>query len=145
MAKYPGLPGLSVVDVSDPANPTEAGFLDIFKSPSSLDVAGNYAYVADRLDGLYVVDISDPARPAEVSFFAIYGAEKVATSPGFAYVTTGYCECDLQVVNLTDPEYPVAAGAAITKSQPEAGRRPVRQAWLFLTAMFIWPAVDCTS
>jgi hypothetical protein len=56
--------GLRIVDVTDPANPTEAGF--VRRSSSAIAVAGDYAYIS-VWDGLVIVDISHPASPTEIA------------------------------------------------------------------------------
>jgi hypothetical protein len=42
-----GLSGLSIVNISDPAAPTEVGFYDTPGYANGVAVSGNYAYVAD--------------------------------------------------------------------------------------------------
>ena len=58
--------GLRILDVSDPAAPSELGSL---RTDDAHDVAvqKGIAYVADGNSGLRVVDVSDPAHPAAVS------------------------------------------------------------------------------
>ena len=55
--------GLRIIDISNPAAPTEAGFYDTPGDARGVAVAGNYAYVADGKGGLRMIDISNPAAP----------------------------------------------------------------------------------
>jgi len=64
---------LTVIDVSTPSNPTQAGYLTGAGSPTFLDgpvsvcVNGNYAYVACYYDdGFLIYDISDPSSITRV-------------------------------------------------------------------------------
>lgn len=60
--------GLWVVDVSDPTNPTQAGFYQMGET-YGVAVSGNYAYIGAEDEGLRVLDVSDPANPTEVGFY----------------------------------------------------------------------------
>ena len=55
--------GLRIIDVSNPAIPTEVGFYDTPGSAAGVAVAGNYAYVADGGGGLVIL------RYLELRFF----------------------------------------------------------------------------
>ncbi|OGS19110.1 MAG: hypothetical protein A2219_01555 [Elusimicrobia bacterium RIFOXYA2_FULL_50_26] len=61
--------GLVIIDVSDPANPAEAGFLDTPEYAYDVYAIGCYAYVADRDSGLRVINISNPASPVESGYY----------------------------------------------------------------------------
>ena len=79
--------GLQVVDVSNPARPTEVGFCDTPRSAHDVAVAGSYVYVAGVVAGLRVVDVSDPARPTEVGFYGTQGLSMgVAATGRYAYL-----------------------------------------------------------
>lgn len=59
-----GFGGLYIFDVSDSANPTFLGRLDIPGEANGVWVAGSHAYVADHWTGLLVIDVADPSKPA---------------------------------------------------------------------------------
>jgi hypothetical protein len=61
--------GLLIIDVSDPANPIEAGYFDPPVWAQYVALAGNYAYIIDGDNILYIVDISNPTNPIEVGLF----------------------------------------------------------------------------
>ncbi|MCP4153571.1 MAG: hypothetical protein GY757_37935 [bacterium] len=108
--------GLGIVDVSEPAAPALRGNFDRSGSLADLQIAGNYAYMADS-DGLRVLDIATPS-PGQVGNYttgqsiiavAVDGnyACLVGTSPGQhgpAYSST------LNIVDITAPSAPTLAG-----------------------------------
>src|SRR4051812_37993631 len=56
-----GPAGLTVINVSNPANPQTVGGYDTSGTAYGVAVSGNYAYVADYVSGLEVIDVSNPA------------------------------------------------------------------------------------
>jgi len=81
--------GLRVVDVSNPASPTEIGFYDTPGWARGVAVSGSTAYVADY-DGLRVVDVADPATPVGRGIYVTPGnANGVAVAGNTAYVADG--------------------------------------------------------
>jgi len=99
--------GLRVVDVSDPAAPTEVGSYDPPGRARAVAVQGNYAYVAYDQRGLRIVDVSDPAAPAEVGFYDRLSAQAVAVAGDYAYVTDLW---GLHIVDVSDPTAPTKVG-----------------------------------
>jgi hypothetical protein len=78
---------LRIVDVSNPAAPTEAGFFDTPRYAWGVAMAEERAYVADGWAGLRIVDVSDPAAPSEAGFYDTPGyAYAVAVTGDYAYV-----------------------------------------------------------
>jgi len=53
-----GSGGLRVVDVSDPAHPTEVGFYATPGDARDVAVAGDYIYVADFVGGLVILRLA---------------------------------------------------------------------------------------
>ena len=79
--------GLRIIDISNPATPTEAGFYDTPGTAYGVAVSGSYAYVADGTSGLRILDVSNPAAPTEAGFYDTPGtARGVAVSGSYAYV-----------------------------------------------------------
>ncbi len=103
---------LIVLDVSDPANPTEAGSTTPFPYVvEDIVVSGTLAYVAAGGAGLCVVDVSDPADPVELGDWDSSGyAEGVAAAGTTVYLADG--PYGLRVVDASDPAYPRPVGAA---------------------------------
>ena len=61
------LSGLRVIDVSNPALPSEVGSIDTPGTARSVSVVGGLAYVADGAEGFRVIDVSNPAVPVEIA------------------------------------------------------------------------------
>ena len=108
--------GLRIVNVIDPAHPTEVGFYDTPGYAHGVVVAGTYAYVADYHGGLRIVNVSDPAHPVEVGFYDTPGyADGVAVAGTYAYVADE--EEGLRIVNVADPAHPAEVGFCDTPGQ----------------------------
>ena len=79
--------GLHIIDISDPADPTEVGFVGIAKWARAVAKVGDYAYVAASEGGLRIIDVSVPSTPVEVGFFDTSGyAYDVAVDGSFAFL-----------------------------------------------------------
>ncbi len=74
--------GLHIINVSNPAAPTETGSYDTQGDAEGVAVTGNYAYVADWYSGLRIVDVSNPAAPTETGFYDTPGCAKDVTVAG---------------------------------------------------------------
>jgi uncharacterized repeat protein (TIGR01451 family) len=87
--------GLHIVDLTSPAAPTEVGYLQTRGELWSVEVVGNYAYLAGTTiagagGGLYIVDITDPAAPRQVSYYAdLQFGWPLAVGGSYAYASTG--------------------------------------------------------
>jgi hypothetical protein len=93
-----------VVDVSDPAAPTEVGVYDTPGGALGVAVAGDYIYVAGGSVGLRVVDISNPAAPTEAGFYDTPGyAGDVAVVGDYAYMADGFA--GLTILRFTPPVF----------------------------------------
>ncbi len=76
---------------------------------NNVDVAGDYAYVADGSAGLVIVSVADRTKPAIVATHATTGAANdVVVSNGYAYVADG--GGGLRIVNVSKPTAPTLAG-----------------------------------
>jgi hypothetical protein len=97
--------GLRALDVSDPAQPVEIGFLPTGGAIVDVELAGSTAYLADFSNGLRIVNISDPAHPQVLGNLATPAPpDDVAIQGNYAYVAcwTG----GLRVVDISDPAHP---------------------------------------
>ena len=123
--------GIQIVNVTDPDNPAAAGSLGdgtqtILNGPRSVDVfmigGSTYAAVAaesNSNNGLQIVDVTDPDNPAAAGNLGddtstlLLGARGVDTfqigTNTYAAVTSNR-EHGLQIVDVTDPDSPTAAG-----------------------------------
>lgn len=99
--------GLSVIDVSNPAQPQVVTNLNLGYI-SSLEIAGHYAYAVGS--GLNIIDISQPAQPAVVGSVSPVCYPQAASVVGnYAYVV-GRCSGNLAVVDISNPTNPVVLG-----------------------------------
>lgn len=104
---------LCVVDVSNPANPTQVAVAQIDESWSyrtGIAAKGNLCYLALHNLGLLIYDISSPTGPSLVGRYTdtlIYATD-VALDGNYAIVTSsGY---GLHVINVTSPVTPTLYG-----------------------------------
>ena len=118
--------GLQLVDITNPANPMEAGQL---RDDSTMEHArgvaafessgGAYAAVASGSGGLQIVDITNPDSPAAAGYLDIASlpfsnANEVAvleTDAGIYAILTFGDDGGIQLVNITDPASPAAVGS----------------------------------
>lgn len=112
--------GLSVVDISDPLNPSLVHHLEIaIDDDAQVFISGNYAYIAASNNGLLVIDISTPASPSHVSTFTNGNSlVDVYVSGNYAYVLDQTTN-QLRVVDVSDPTNPIE-GSSIEILNPIA-------------------------
>jgi hypothetical protein len=105
--------GLRVVDISNPASPTEIGAWDSRGYSGGVAVTGTTVYLADGPYGLRVVDVSKPSQPIEVgSAYSMNYAFKVAVQGHHAYVAAA--GAGLLIADVADPRHPVEVGSLAT-------------------------------
>lgn len=80
----------SVLDITDPANPTSLGGYSTPGTALQIAPVGDRAFVADVTGGLQVMDITDPANPALVESYPTPGqANGVAVDGDYAFIADG--------------------------------------------------------
>jgi len=105
--------GMSIVDVSDPANPSILGTYNSPGAATGVAVSGPIAYLADGESGLQVVDVSDTANPRRIGGFNTPGyATRVAVKDTHAFVADG--SRGLEILDISDPTLPVRIGQLST-------------------------------
>lgn len=104
-----GTLGVLVIDISDPANPTQIG---VYGNRYAYDivVSGNYAYVLTYFDnGLAIIDISNSSMPFEAGFMNLPGIPQgIFLSGNYVYVADG--SSGLRIIDISDPTNPTEAG-----------------------------------
>ena len=101
--------GLRIINIANPALPSEVGFCETPGSSYGVAVTGSYAYVADIGSGLRIINISNPALPSEVGFFETSDAAVgVAVSGSYAYV--GDDTGGLRIISISNPALPSEVG-----------------------------------
>ena len=114
-----GASGLSLVDVTDPANPHLLGTCNVGGAATNSYIVGNYIYVAvaGGTNGLQIVDISSPANPIVVAGVTNFSsASSVWVAGNDSYV--GDAANGLNVIDVSNPAHPLwitncPTGAAI--------------------------------
>jgi hypothetical protein len=107
-----GTGGMRIINVSDPANPVEAGFF--FSAPVS-DVGLEYpfAYLACSSGGLEIVTVANPSTPQSVGVVSTAWPYLVAVSGSYAYTVEAPSSTfhGLRIFSLSDPANPVQVGS----------------------------------
>jgi len=79
--------GLRIIDVSDPAHPTEVGLCNTPGFGWRVTAVGDYAYLAAFHGGLRVIDVSDPTNPTEIGYYETLGyAVDVVMAESYTYI-----------------------------------------------------------
>jgi hypothetical protein len=103
-----GSSGLRIINITNPAAPTLAGFFDTPGYSYGVAVRGNYAYVADG-SSLRIIDVTNPAAPTQVGYWVTPGsAENVAVRGNYAYVVNE--SSGLRIIDITYPAEPAEVG-----------------------------------
>ncbi|PKK84678.1 MAG: hypothetical protein CVT49_02320 [candidate division Zixibacteria bacterium HGW-Zixibacteria-1] len=93
--------GLTVLDISDPANPVVMGN-DGISNIVDLAVQGNYAYVAQTYNGFRICDITDPSNPHIISNYRAPGyVWDVSVKGDYAFAAAD--TSGLQICDISDP------------------------------------------
>lgn len=124
--------GLSIVDLSDPTNPTLA-WSDTFAAGDSeaLALQGNLLYVAAEGGGLQIVDVTTPTAPDVKPPFSLSDeAQDVAVLGNYAYVADRNGDGFL-VIDVTDPNAPVRRGDVVAPGGEEARGVAVQGTWAY--------------
>jgi len=117
LIRWNGNPDFIVFNISDPANPTISGSLDIPNTARNIAVSGDYAYIACSSNNgeLQMVDISNPSSPGIVSELDLSGngdVYGVYVSENTAYVTRESGSNPIfAIVDVSNPESPVLTGS----------------------------------
>lgn len=84
----------------------------------AVDVAGDYAYIADRDGGLQIFNISDPSNPFHVGSFDFNQqgiAQGIDVVGNLAFLAVG--EAGLQILDISDPTTPTFVGSIATPAR----------------------------
>ena len=98
-----GNTGLSILDISDPAHPTETGSWFQQGDIRGVAVASEKVYVVDDQYGLYVLDATTPSDPVQVGSIEFLHGRAVAVEGEYAYIAGVYF---LEIIDISDPASP---------------------------------------
>ena len=105
-----GAAGLRVVDVSNPAHPTEVSHADGLAY--DIAVSGTHVYLA--AGDLRIYDVANPAAPVQIGSWSggEHSVTRVVAAGEFAYVAgpTDLILAGVSIVRVSDPTHPVAVG-----------------------------------
>ncbi|MCG3220277.1 MAG: hypothetical protein H7641_02760, partial [Candidatus Heimdallarchaeota archaeon] len=103
--------GLSVIDVTDPTNPSRIGFRDTPGITTNLALVDDYALLADSSNGLVVMDIANPTNPTIKATYStgISSAINIMVQGNLAFVVD--FDNGIIVVDITDPTTPSYVGS----------------------------------
>jgi len=110
------VPGLSIVDISSPANPQEIGFCSIPDYALDVYVIEDYAYVVASDAGLRVINVSDPTNPYEIGFCDTFCDSSDPMNTTWAiYVAGNYAyvsawNAGLRIIDISNPSNPYEVG-----------------------------------
>ena len=125
-----GNSGLSIINLTNPAQPQPASVIDTPGFASDVVVSGTYAYVADGSNGLVIVNVNSPLSPQIVGRRATAGnASGVVVIGRYAYVADGYAG-----VTMIDVLTPTAPTLVSTTNTPGyAGNITTNGRYLYVT------------
>lgn len=98
---------VSVVDISNPANPVLKGSIQMPGTVWELTPFGNYVFVAAGDDGIRVVDVSNPDAPAEVAVFTAPSVLDITIQGHYAYFAAADWQGGFGILDISDPENPL--------------------------------------
>jgi hypothetical protein len=128
--------GLRTVDISEPSTPTLMGHYQTPKSVTTLDIKGNYAYLAVNHTGLHIVNVSDPSAPVYVGDVETDGVPTGIFLQGdYAYVV--YLQTGLKIFNIGTPSAPYLAATYdyIDQSGWDGTKVYVRGGYIYVTSL----------
>lgn len=107
--------GLSIVDVSDPANPQPVSLFNTAGIANDVKVSSGYAYVADSYNGMLILNVNDPAAPVYSSKYTGSG-QILGVSVNNNNVFTADNTYGIENVNVSSPNSPTQQGFIQTNS-----------------------------
>ena len=100
---------VTIVDISDLANPLFVGSSEMERDAADIEVSGKYAYVADAENGLVILNISNPTIPTIVGHFDTSAAWGIALFENYVLISDGLD--GIIAIDVSDPINPILAGS----------------------------------
>ncbi|MBZ0265989.1 hypothetical protein K8I28_15125 [bacterium] len=101
--------GLKLLDVSNPAQPSQIGSCLLEGNAVKVDVNNSIAYVAARAGGLRIISCLDPNDPNEIAFLQ-FGADVFDVKVHDNLVFIAAAEVGVKIINIEDPQFPTLIG-----------------------------------
>jgi len=149
------LPGISIISIADPAQPTEVGFAPTYFQPVDLAVQWPYAFVLGSqigMSGFWVFDVRIPWTPIRVGTWDDLSGNhpsSIEVAGDFAYVgrrpcpwSTPMCHSSIQAVNIRNPMNPTESG---TTRAPSPRSPAIRDGFLYGMTGTGLEIVDCRN
>lgn len=103
-----GPEGLRLVDISDPTHPVLLNVVSLQGLLVDVATADGYVYANNTNGGLFVIDGKNPTTPLRAGRYQAPGPVKDVTVVGHkAYVTAGWGEDELHILDVSDVAYAV--------------------------------------
>jgi hypothetical protein len=99
---------MKILDITNPIAPIQISSYPVSNGVKSIDIDGNYAYLACPFLGLRIVDIANPANPVTKGTFSLNNAVSVSVSGDYAYVAD--ILNGIYVINVSNHTSPQQAG-----------------------------------
>lgn len=107
---------LTILDVTNPANPQKVSGVNLPGNATAKDIAiaGNHAYLTTNNnpsgEEFYVIDITDPLHPVSTPVSNLElgaDANAISVSGNFAYIGTSDDSKEIQIVDISNPASPI--------------------------------------
>lgn len=111
LSTYPYVDTLTILDLSDPRNPTPLGkFSQFHAHTDGIFVLGNYVYAATRGQGMKFYDVTEPSNPRLISQIGSWNINQIVVQNRVAYLAC-WDGPVLRTVDVSDPSNPVLLGS----------------------------------
>lgn len=97
--------GLSVIDISDPLNPSEIGSLSssVIKNGYGAAVGSGYVFITALTGNIHAVDLSDPTDPREVSRLSVGKPRKPTVYGDTLFASSAKGVANFYAIDISDP------------------------------------------
>ena len=137
---------LVVLDISDPANPSVAGELDVGEVAYCEEVvlADGRVLLADTNSSLRVVDVSNPAAPAQLGLLIAPGISYDAALTGSMAVVVD-TSIGLRTIDVSDPTSPVVLATETIQDRPASVALSGGNALVGASGIYIYDLANPTA
>ncbi|MFP4460527.1 MAG: T9SS type A sorting domain-containing protein [Candidatus Zixiibacteriota bacterium] len=99
---------LHILDISDPEAPYEISSVTTSSAAFEIELSGDYAFLAQKLEGIAIINISDPYEPYAVATYSNRSHSVDITAEGISiigdtvYIADSYGKLDILILNTDD-------------------------------------------